>query len=69
LQLINSVFANLIARLMPAGEKDEEGQTLVEYGLIIALLSIVCIGVLALVGDELIVVFNTIKNELAAATP
>ena len=69
MQLINSLIANLFARLMPAGEKDEEGQTLVEYGLIVALISIVCIAMLGLLGDELVVVFETIKNALVAATP
>ena len=66
MQLINYFIASLLVRF--TGEK-EEGQTLVEYGLIIALLSIACIVILGLLGDELIVVFNSVKNELAAATP
>jgi len=67
LQLITNLVANLLIRL--TGDKDEEGQTLVEYGLIIALLSIACIVILGLLGDELITVFNSVKNELANATP
>jgi pilus assembly protein Flp/PilA len=67
LQLINNLVASLLIRL--TGDKDEEGQTLVEYGLIIALLSIACIVILGLLGDELITVFNSVKNELANATP
>jgi len=67
LQLITNLVASLLIRL--TGDKDEEGQTLIEYGLIIALLSIACIVILGLLGDELIVVFNSVKNELANATP
>ena len=69
MQLINSLFTSLMVRLMPAGEKDEEGQTLVEYGLIIALLSIVCIAILGLLGDELVAIFTAVKDELANASP
>ena len=67
MQLITNLVASLLIRL--TGDKDEEGQTLIEYGLIIALLSIACIVILGLLGDELIVVFNSVKNELANATP
>lgn len=49
--------------------KDEEGQTLVEYGLIIALLSIAAIVILGLLGTEIVDVFNSVKNALGAATP
>ncbi|MPZ50183.1 MAG: Flp family type IVb pilin [Dehalococcoidia bacterium] len=54
-----------MVRLMRGSDKDEEGQTLVEYGLIIALLSIVLIGVLGLLGDELENVFTEVKDALA----
>jgi pilus assembly protein Flp/PilA len=43
---------------------DEEGQGMVEYGLIIALVSIVVIAALVLVGDELVTVFNGIVTTL-----
>jgi len=41
-----------------------EGQGMVEYGLIIVLVSIVAIGALALVGDELKNVFSEITSQL-----
>jgi len=31
---------------------DEEGQTLVEYGLLLSLLGVVCIGILLLMGQK-----------------
>lgn len=43
---------------------DEAGQGMVEYGLILALVSVVAIAVLALVGDELALVFNDVLTEL-----
>lgn len=44
---------------------DEKGQSLVEYGLIIALIAIVVIGALVLLGDELNALFQDIKDGLA----
>jgi len=68
LQLISSLVAGLMAHIMTSN-KDEEGQTLVEYGLIIALLSIAAIVILGLLGTEVVDVFNRVKNALGAATP
>lgn len=47
--------------------KQLEGQTLVEYVLIIALLSIVSIAVIVLCGDQIRQAFQTITNTLKAA--
>lgn len=44
--------------------KREEGQTMIEYGLIIALISIVAIGALTLVGVNLGTIFTDIAGEL-----
>ncbi len=43
---------------------DESGATAIEYGLIAAGISIVIIGALALVGDSLTAMFNTITTAL-----
>lgn len=47
--------------------KDEKGQGLVEYGLIIVLVSIAVIVLLGGVGDQLNVVFQRIITELTPA--
>lgn len=47
--------------------KQLEGQTLVEYVLIIALLSIVSIAVIVLCGDQIRQAFQTITNTLRSA--
>jgi pilus assembly protein Flp/PilA len=43
---------------------DENGQSLVEYGLIIALIAIVLVGVLSLLSGSLSNVFSNITDEL-----
>ena len=47
--------------------KDESAQTMVEYGLIIGLLSMVIMGVLVLLGPRIAGSFTVIDNQLAAA--
>ena len=42
----------------------EEGQGLVEYALILALVAIIVIAILTLLGPQIGVVFSTIVNEL-----
>ena len=49
--------------------QEESGQGMVEYGLIIALVSIAVIAVLGLLGSELTNVFTKIKDKLAGAVP
>ncbi len=44
--------------------RDEEGQGLVEYALIIFLVSIACIAMLTLLGTTVGGVFTTITNSL-----
>ncbi len=57
LDLINRVYVNLTTR-------DEEGQGMVEYGLIIALVAIVVIAALAILGPRIATLFNTAGNSL-----
>ncbi len=43
------------------------GQTLVEYALILAFISVVAISVLIRLGNEIKVIFTTITSQLAVA--
>lgn len=42
----------------------EEGQGMVEYGLIIALVAVIVIGALTVMGDQLKTTFNNIVSKL-----
>ncbi len=44
--------------------RDEEGATMVEYGLMLALIAIVCIAAVGLIGTRLNLLFNTVANSL-----
>jgi pilus assembly protein Flp/PilA len=53
-------MTNLFARFV----KDESGATAIEYGLIAALVAVVCIGAMQLVGTRLTALFNNIAGAL-----
>jgi Flp pilus assembly pilin Flp len=46
----------------PALVRDEEGQTLVEYALILALVSVVTIAILAGLGAGVVAVFTSVSG-------
>lgn len=48
---------------------EEEGQGMVEYGLILALVSVVVVAVLALIGTQLNVHFKDILTRLGGTPP
>jgi Flp pilus assembly pilin Flp len=48
--------------------KSKKGQTLVEYALILAFISVVAIGVLLSLGGQIQGVFTTITSQLAVAS-
>ena len=56
----------LVAAAQHAG-RDEEGQGLVEYALILVLVSVVCIIILTTVGSQANNVFSKISSSLAGA--
>jgi len=47
--------------------RNKKGQTLVEYALILAFISVVAISVLIRLGDEVKTIFTTITSQLAIA--
>lgn len=60
MQFINNVLTSLIVR----AQSREEGQTLVEYGLIIALVSVALVAALGLLADDIEGVFTSAGNSL-----
>lgn len=48
--------------------QDESGATLIEYGLVAALVSVAAIIALQILGTSLQVIFNTVSSYLASAS-
>jgi pilus assembly protein Flp/PilA len=48
--------------------KDESGATLIEYGMVAALLSIAAIIALQALGSQLQIIFNTVSSYLSSAS-
>ena len=52
----------MLDRLFSRFIRDESGATAVEYGLLVAVISIVVVGAAILVGQELSAVFNSVAG-------
>ena len=48
--------------------RDDSGATMVEYGLLVALISVVCIAVVTTLGSSLSSKFQTVSSSVAAAS-
>lgn len=55
---------NLLARLW----KDESGQGMVEYGLILALVAVLAVGALRLLGDRVEQTFTEVQSGLSVGS-
>jgi pilus assembly protein Flp/PilA len=53
-------------KLMYRFRHDEEGAALVEYGMLIGLIAVICIAAVTLLGDEISNAFSAIASDLAA---
>jgi len=47
--------------------REEEGQDLIEYALLVALISLVCVAALTTAGSQVNEIFTNIKNRLTTA--
>lgn len=65
MQLINNFLTNLLVKIQDI--REESGQTLVEYGLIVALLSIAAIVILSTLGKDIVNVFTEVSTKLQEA--
>lgn len=54
----------LIWEMIKAVTRNEEGQGMVEYGLILALIAVVVIGVMATMGTNLNSLFTTVAGNI-----
>jgi pilus assembly protein Flp/PilA len=44
--------------------REEDGQAMVEYALILALVSVVAIGILTTIGSNVVTIFTSVANAL-----
>ena len=56
----------MITRLR-AFARNNEGQDLIEYALLVALIAIICVGAVTFAGEQVLAIFNSIGAALAAA--
>ncbi|WP_026378598.1 Flp family type IVb pilin [Agromyces italicus] len=56
-------FSRLQARVNSL-RTEEEGATAVEYGLIVALIAAVIVGVVALLGQDILGAFTTVEQQI-----
>jgi pilus assembly protein Flp/PilA len=59
-------LCNLPSRLL---QKKEEGATMVEYGLLVALIACACIVAVTALGTDLSAMFTSVAGKVASATP
>jgi pilus assembly protein Flp/PilA len=63
MERINLWMGELISRAQAIREAD--GQAMIEYALILALVSVAAVGILTLLGTSVSTIFDTINNDLA----
>ncbi len=61
LQIVNAYISNLLSKFR---SDDEEGQTLVEYGLLLALIAIIVIVALIFLGPIVSQIFQNVGTSL-----
>ena len=57
-------YSRAVARINSL-RSEEDGATAVEYGLIVALIAAVIVGVVAILGGQIADAFTTVSNEIA----
>jgi pilus assembly protein Flp/PilA len=63
MERINLWMGELISRAQAIREAD--GQAMIEYALILALVSVAAVGILTLLGTSVSTIFDTINSDLA----
>jgi pilus assembly protein Flp/PilA len=54
-----------LVQLINRFRRDEEGAALVEYGLLVGLIAVICIAAVTLLGQEVSTAFSIIASDLA----
>ena len=62
--MVNKIISRLYIKAFSIIKNDNKGQSLVEYGLIIALIAVVAIGILTQLGGGITATFKKIMDAL-----
>lgn len=63
---LEDVMSLMLTRLR-AFARNDEGQDLIEYALLVALIAVICVGAVTFAGQQVLAIFTSIGNSLAAA--
>jgi pilus assembly protein Flp/PilA len=61
---VTKIVIDAQLRLKALTDRDESGQGMIEYGLLVALISVVAIGVITAIGTGLVGNFQSVENAL-----
>jgi len=64
--MLESIQRSLTQLLVRFGH-DEQGAALVEYGILVGLIAVICIAAVTIVGTQVSVAFSKIASSLTAA--
>jgi pilus assembly protein Flp/PilA len=56
-------------RLIKRFQSDEEGAALIEYGMLVGLIAVVCVVAIQLLGTQINTIFTNLTNVLATLLP
>jgi pilus assembly protein Flp/PilA len=56
-----------MVKLVKRFRRDEEGAALAEYGLLVALIAVICVVAVTALGTQVSTAFSNIASDLAAA--
>jgi pilus assembly protein Flp/PilA len=62
---MNTFLANLYLRAIAVRDR-EEGQAMAEYGIILALIAVICLFAVGVLGGQINAAFTSITNKLGA---
>ena len=63
------MWESALARMLMSVEvlRDERGQDLVEYGMLMALIAVICLAAVAFVGGQISTVWSVVSSTLGSA--
>ena len=63
--MFNNLMTRLVVKVQSRFIREDEGATAVEYGLIVGLIAAIIIVAVALLGNNILGMFNTINTNIA----